>query len=239
LDNLLSITSRDKSGQPDGIALYVDGEIIVGKRDEFGWETDVMQHPWGVPCEPLPYQYLPDRPFGASRISRTVMSLHDMALRTVIRMEAHADVYSIPDIWLLGGDVSSFTNADGSPKAEWQVVMGRIKGLADNEDAPEGLQRADVKHFPASSPQPHIDQLKQQAQLFAGEPLLPADEITLADALHAGGYATMMVGKWHLGAEAPSLPNDFGFEHFFGVLHSNDKSSRAGIGDFIPPTQRR
>jgi len=31
-----------------------------------------------------------------------------------------------------------------------------------------------------------------------------------------------MVGKWHLGAESPSLPNDLGFERFFGVLHSND-----------------
>ena len=51
---------------------------------------------------------------------------------------------------------------------------------------------------------------------------LPADEITLADALHAGGYATMMVGKWHLGNEAPSLPGDLGFERYFGVLHSND-----------------
>ena len=60
-------------------------------------------------------------------------------------------------------------------------------------------------------------------QRALGRPIrLPADEITLADALHAGGYATMMVGKWHLGAEAPSLPNDLGFEHFFGVLHSND-----------------
>jgi uncharacterized sulfatase len=51
---------------------------------------------------------------------------------------------------------------------------------------------------------------------------LPADEITLAEALRAGGYATMMVGKWHLGAESPSLPNDLGFEHWVGVLHSND-----------------
>ncbi len=51
---------------------------------------------------------------------------------------------------------------------------------------------------------------------------LPADEITLADALHAGGYATMLVGKWHLGNERPSLPNDLGFDHYFGVLHSND-----------------
>jgi len=51
---------------------------------------------------------------------------------------------------------------------------------------------------------------------------LPADEITLAEALHAGDYATQMVGKWHLGAEAPSLPNDLGFEHYLGVLYSND-----------------
>jgi len=61
------------------------------------------------------------------------------------------------------------------------------------------------------------------AQRASGRPIrLPADEITLADALHAGGYATMMIGKWHLGDEAPSLPNDLGFEHYFGVLHSND-----------------
>ena len=62
-------------------------------------------------------------------------------------------------------------------------------------------------------------------QRASGRPIrLPADEITLADALHAGGYETMMIGKWHLGAEAPSLPNDFGFERYFGVLHSNDMS---------------
>ena len=70
--------------------------------------------------------------------------------------------------------------------------------------------------FPSGHP---IDRV----QRAVGRPIrLPADEITLADALRAGGYATMAVGKWHLGAEAPSLPNDFGFEHFFGVLHSND-----------------
>jgi arylsulfatase A len=60
-------------------------------------------------------------------------------------------------------------------------------------------------------------------QRATGRPIrLPADEITLADALRAGGYATSAIGKWHLGSEAPSLPNDLGFEHYFGVLHSND-----------------
>jgi arylsulfatase A-like enzyme len=51
---------------------------------------------------------------------------------------------------------------------------------------------------------------------------LPADEILLPEALKAAGYATAAIGKWHLGDEAPSLPNDFGFDHYFGVLHSND-----------------
>jgi arylsulfatase A-like enzyme len=51
---------------------------------------------------------------------------------------------------------------------------------------------------------------------------LPAEEITLADLLHAAGYATGMVGKWHLGDRSPSLPNDMGFDSFFGALYSND-----------------
>ncbi|MEN8159850.1 MAG: sulfatase [Myxococcota bacterium] len=62
-----------------------------------------------------------------------------------------------------------------------------------------------------------------RVQRLMGQPIrLPADEITLAEGLHAAGYATAMVGKWHLGDVAPSLPNDLGFEHYFGVLHSND-----------------
>jgi uncharacterized sulfatase len=56
---------------------------------------------------------------------------------------------------------------------------------------------------------------------------LPADEITLAEALGAAGYATAMVGKWHLGDTKPSLPDDFGFDRFFGVLYSNDMSPLA------------
>jgi arylsulfatase A-like enzyme len=51
---------------------------------------------------------------------------------------------------------------------------------------------------------------------------LPSEEITLADLLRAAGYATAMVGKWHLGDRSPSLPNDMGFDSYFGALYSND-----------------
>lgn len=52
---------------------------------------------------------------------------------------------------------------------------------------------------------------------------LPAEEITLSEALRAAGWATGMFGKWHLGDEPPSLPNDRGFDAFYGLLHSNDQ----------------
>ncbi len=55
-----------------------------------------------------------------------------------------------------------------------------------------------------------------------GATRLPAEEITIADTLAAAGYRTGMVGKWHLGDVSPSLPNDMGFESFYGALYSND-----------------
>jgi len=54
---------------------------------------------------------------------------------------------------------------------------------------------------------------------------IPADEITLAEALKNVGYQTGMVGKWHLGdfVEIPEYnPLNHGFESFFGVPYSND-----------------
>ncbi len=51
---------------------------------------------------------------------------------------------------------------------------------------------------------------------------LPADEVLLPEALRLAGYATGMVGKWHLGDHSPSLPTELGFESYFGMLYSND-----------------
>ena len=43
------------------------------------------------------------------------------------------------------------------------------------------------------------------------------DELTIAEMLRAKGYRTGMFGKWHLGDCSPHLPNDKGFEYFFGA----------------------
>lgn len=55
---------------------------------------------------------------------------------------------------------------------------------------------------------------------------LPASEITIAEALRVAGYATGMVGKWHLGDfshDRQYLPTRHGFDFFEGLPHSNDE----------------
>jgi arylsulfatase A-like enzyme len=47
---------------------------------------------------------------------------------------------------------------------------------------------------------------------------LPLSEVTLADRLKAAGYATGLVGKWHLGAAPRFHPQKRGFDEFFGFL---------------------
>lgn len=58
---------------------------------------------------------------------------------------------------------------------------------------------------------------------------LPAEEVTLAEALKAAGYSTRHIGKWHLGHHAGSRPMDQGFDGFFGLPYSNDMDARAGL----------
>ena len=49
-----------------------------------------------------------------------------------------------------------------------------------------------------------------------------ADETTLAEVCKSKGYATGMVGKWHLGHHPPFLPTRHGFDSYFGLPYSND-----------------
>lgn len=53
---------------------------------------------------------------------------------------------------------------------------------------------------------------------------LNPEELTMAEMLSQENYATMAIGKWHLGAHPEFLPTNHGFDQFFGLLYSNDMS---------------
>ncbi|MBM3861771.1 MAG: arylsulfatase, partial [Verrucomicrobia bacterium] len=51
---------------------------------------------------------------------------------------------------------------------------------------------------------------------------ISANEMTIAQVVKQRGYATGMVGKWHLGHHPPFLPTRHGFDEYFGLPYSND-----------------
>jgi arylsulfatase A len=51
---------------------------------------------------------------------------------------------------------------------------------------------------------------------------LNPDEHTIADHLKGQGYATAAFGKWHLGHHPETLPQQNGFDTYFGIPYSND-----------------
>ena len=51
---------------------------------------------------------------------------------------------------------------------------------------------------------------------------LPPDEVTIAEMLKLAGYATGIVGKWHLGQLPQFLPMRQGFDSWFGLPYSHD-----------------
>ena len=91
------------------------------------------------------------------------------------------------------------------------------------------------------------------------------DEVTLAEVLKSAGYATRIIGKWHLGTLPEFRPHRHGFDGWFGMPYSNDmwryhpvmpprpnenermKGARAradytgyaGQGTYYPPDERR
>jgi len=48
---------------------------------------------------------------------------------------------------------------------------------------------------------------------------LPTTETTFVSRLAEAGYATALVGKWHLGTTPDKQPLSRGFQHFYGFLH--------------------
>jgi arylsulfatase A-like enzyme len=68
--------------------------------------------------------------------------------------------------------------------------------------------------YPDRAGVPGVIRTKPQDSWGFFDPSAP----TLADCLKQAGYHTALIGKWHLGLEAPNLPNLRGFDLFLGFL---------------------
>lgn len=184
LKGFLSIVDMDDASQVKQMIMYTPEKVVTLTRVGNGWQADVIRNPLGVvSVAPLPYQYELSRPLGHSRITRASMGYSDSALRTIVRAEVSAEFYSAPEYFLFGADVSAFMGDD-----KWSALMGRIKAL----DIEDGEDKPDLHRFTGASPQPHTDQLKMWANLFADDQDL---DVKFADSVNPSSADAIFAAK--------------------------------------------
>ena len=59
-------------------------------------------------------------------------------------------------------------------------------------------------------------------------------EVTIAQLLSDAGYVTQAVGKWHMGENAESQPQNVGFDDFYGFLSVSDMYTEWRDPNFFP-----
>lgn len=92
-----------RTRRPSVLEVHTSEAIIVLRLDHGSWYAEYRPHSMGRPLmEPMPYGATLERPFGASRITRSVMSITDDAVRQRARMEVAAEASTTPQTWLLG-----------------------------------------------------------------------------------------------------------------------------------------
>lgn len=123
------------------------------------------------------------------------------------------DIYSYPDFWLLGAlakDVKG--DSDG---AALRAALGKIRGIpdlpADDPNARDNnLDRAEIKHFPASAPTPNLAQMNTLAKLFAREASLPDTAVAITDFSNPTSGDSYDASQYELISEAEGAQDDWG-----------------------------
>lgn len=178
LDDFLSIHQTDDQGTVTAFTLYLPGRTLTAQRTGDGWRVTASTDHDGVPVEALRYRPRPgQRPWGRSRITRPVVALTEAAMRVAMRLEGHADVYALPQVYLLGATPEDLKTPEGA--AAWERRIGGIYGIPDNDQGAN--PRAGLHQLAAASPTPHLEQLRQYAQLFSGETSIPVSSLGVSD----------------------------------------------------------
>jgi hypothetical protein len=184
LRGFLSVVGVDESSQITEMIMHTPEKVVTLTKGVNAWRADVRRNPLGVvSVSPLVHKYELGRPLGHSRITRAAMGYADSALRTIVRAEVSSEFYSAPEYYLFGAEVSSFVGDD-----KWTALMGRIKAM----DIEDGEDKPDLHRFTGASPQPHTDQLRMWANLFADDQDL---EVKFADSSNPSSADAIFAAK--------------------------------------------
>lgn len=164
----LTITDSDRYGRITSFNVWLPYRDYACTKTLGRWTAQPLPTNYPhVTVVPISYDAQLNRPFGRSRISRTLMSLVDIGFRTMVRMEATAEFYSSPKLWFLGLD------QDAVSRDTWSSLVSAVNAVSrdENGDTPT------IQQLTQASMSPHSDMLKTVALLVSAETNIPVSDL--------------------------------------------------------------
>lgn len=225
----LVINDTDDLGRPNEITLYTRDWIINMKDPGAGWWVDwKARNPLPrVPMEMMPYRPTLDRPFGRSRVNRPVMSIADRAIRTTLRMDVAAELFTSPGLLINGIDEETFESIK-----TWSWKMGTVKGISPGE---EPDIKPEITTLPQQSMQPYAEQIRELAMEFAGITDIPISSLGIVQDNPASAEA-MYKAKEQLVIEAQNANRTNGY--VLSRVYQDVVMLRDGLAEVTPELAR-
>lgn len=178
----MTITKTDADGAIAGINLFTANEVLSLIRDVNTWTATRYTHNMQRPLiEPIVYAPTIDNPLGKSRISRTVRSIINNALREDLRTEIAAEIFTVPQRFFLNVDTDSLQN---DFRMYWNAFFA-VNGSGDGAPAPTAGQ------FSPPGIQEHLSYKRALASEFAGETGIPLSSLGITTDNPASAEAIM------------------------------------------------
>ena len=171
----LTINKRDKQGNPLTKIMYYKDRYVTLTRSKFlaDWTVSRTINGTGaVTLVPMLFRPTPDKPWGQSRITRSMMGIVDGGTRTNLRTEVNGEFYSYPQMVALNIKPDDFDLQARIGKA-MVIDYERDKQGRPIKDAPQ----AAIQQLVTGTQQPNIDQLRSAAMNFAAEADLSPDKL--------------------------------------------------------------
>lgn len=218
---------------PTVVDVFTADAVIELTRDGGRWSAEYREHSMGRPLiEPMPYGATLERPFGASRITRSVMSLTDDAIRQRARMEVAAESSTLPQMWLLG--TKKRTIGDGNSR--YDSSMGAINEITKDMDGdvPTVWQSAQLQMAPLSE---YFRQLACQMSSVTNVPVsffgVSNDNPSSSDAI-AASLEPLVIDAKNLNAENGVALRNVAYMAL-AVLHGTDYATERDRGLNVNP----
>jgi hypothetical protein len=162
------ITYARDNPMPDYVTLYRPNATTGYEQGgPQGWKVDFnVEHNLGVtPVVPLLNRSRLTEIYGSSEITPEIRSVSDAAARTMMNMQATAELMAVPQRLLFGVKPEDLTDDPTNSYKVFQAYIARILAFDDPDGKAQQFSAAELRNFTEV-----LDQLAKQAATYTGLP---------------------------------------------------------------------